>query len=515
MANFRSSRSAISLCLLLLLLSACAEHRPTVQRTTAAVAPRLGKADALDSADRSCRVVLRELARPVKDGGFETDCTSGSCRYVWRGTVDLAAALDAVLAVRVLYRRSGQASWWSVDAQLSDAISPGFKRYRFAISEHLFGPGDPDAEIEVVALVEFADGRRLFDHNRFSDDHENLRLTAQNGHASQDTSACQSVVGRLTFHDDWATGQYGQLRQGGFLWLEYDIDRLSQCRGTHNGYPAWDIVATLRFSPGGQVVKASVRQLLTNHGIPTNVAVDLPLVTTIPQDATTVEIWFHNASGAGSSCQAWDSNYGANYRFAIQPDANDPRCLDVEKETGAVTEDPRMVHMADHCLGYTISAQYAATHCEFTLGALGDGKMGHYGIPYHWLVAYLNVAPQEGELLNVGLYTQFQDKLSGLPGQRFSLGVPVAPGVWRTGVTTRVAQIMQQTGVERQIDALAFFIDVRRPSGEVVRLWHSDGGQNFRRDTAFSLPNQSESIPYGTIFWANSASAVFSSTACE
>jgi hypothetical protein len=39
----------------------------------------------------------------------------------------------------------------------------------------------------------------------------------------------------------------------------------------------------------------------------------------IPKGATEVEIWFRNWSGASTPREQYDSNFGGNYRFAVQP----------------------------------------------------------------------------------------------------------------------------------------------------------------------------------------------------
>ena len=46
----------------------------------------------------------------------------------------------------------------------------------------------------------------------------------------------------------------------------YALERLGGCRGTHNGYPAWDITARVRFEPMGTVVERSVRAFDAPNG---------------------------------------------------------------------------------------------------------------------------------------------------------------------------------------------------------------------------------------------------------
>ena len=56
---------------------------------------------------------------------------------------------------------------------------------------------------------------------------------------------------------------------------------------------------------------------------------------------------------------------------------------------------------------------------------------------------------------------------------------------------------------------MAFFIDVKRPSGKVVRLWQSRGGANYTPADAFTAGTSTKSIPYGNIKYGNPAAAIF------
>lgn len=476
--------------------------------------PEIGKADSADSADRSCQVVLRHVFRnPSADGlDYETDCSTGECLYVWRGQVDVAGGVAPETQVLVLYHLTSDQNWWEVAAEPLLVSTPGFRSYAFALSEHLFGPGaGEEQKIELVAFLRGADGNRLFDHNARPGDFENTLLNYDNNWNASDTVVCQPTVGDIHFQWDWNEVAYGARRQGGYLRLYYDLERLPDCRGTHNGYPCWDIVAHARFSPGGQEVSGSVRRLLSENGTPTNQAEAVPFVTTIPENADGVDIWFENYSGCGSGCRAWDSNYGQNYRFDIWPAADSPRCQGVERARGGHYEDDRMAWNDPACLNYDVAENFDASNCEFYLEGLGLGYVAHYHIPFRWLLAYLKVGQQEGEVLNVGLFTRYHDNVTGQPGFRYSLGVQEAAGLWRAGFAYLITGTQGLEDRDVTIDAYAFFIDVRRSSGEVVRLWQSHAGRNYRLDDAFSLATYTEYIPYGNIQWADQAAEVFDS----
>lgn len=91
----------------------------------------------LDAADAGCRVVLRSVARVSNGrGGFETDCSSGSCRWVWEGRVDVAAGLVGTPAVLFKTPLTNE-RWISVDATAgaAGASTDGFTAWTFRIAE--------------------------------------------------------------------------------------------------------------------------------------------------------------------------------------------------------------------------------------------------------------------------------------------------------------------------------------------------------------------------------------------
>jgi uncharacterized protein DUF6209 len=103
----------------------------------------------------------------------------------------------------------------------------------------------------------------------------------------------------LRFLSGWSQEQVGDIRAGEPLQIEYDPQRLPECRSDRYGQPAWNIAAYLRFHPSGQ---EQVRGLVSG-----------PLKVDIPDDTSQVEMWFNNTDQTG--CVAWDSRYGQNYWF--------------------------------------------------------------------------------------------------------------------------------------------------------------------------------------------------------
>lgn len=483
---------------LALIIAACTPEVPAgeaVQTT----APVMGKADSTDKADHQCQIVLRSISRQPGTNGYKTQCTAGVCNWVWEGSVEVTDQVKGGV-VRVLYHLAGDPKWWQVDTTPAASSQPGFVRHEFAIHEHLIGPSASEAElaaakIELMPFVELPDGTRIFDHNRRPGDFDNYVLDQQSYFGvPDDYNTCAPVAGRISYFSNWDEYFGGTLRQDGYLVISYALDRLPKCRG-----PAWDTVAHLRFSPGGQLASGSVRTFDS-----ANVAQSKELVVKIPSDAASVEIWFHNFTG---SCEAWDSNFGANYRHDIWPPVDDPRCKDIERWTSINSDMPYA--SKPHCLAYTVDQNHDASHCEFYLDGIGDGYMGHYGIPNNWVEAYITVGPQLGTLLGAGMFTRYKDTATGTTGERFTFGQSVAPGAWQTGFIYLKPGIMGSQGYKHTVQQMAFFIDVKRPTGEVVRLWQSHHGANYGWADAFSLPTSTKYIAYGSIKYAGGGSAVF------
>jgi|GEM_PF-777622 len=117
----------------------------------------------------------------------------------------------------------------------------------------------------------------------------------------------------IVFTGDWAERTEGDLEQGGLMRLRYAPERLQACRAVSGGTRAWNIYAGWRFLPGGQTDTVA---LYTNRQ-PTGSEPPLTPEVVVPDDATSVELWFSNTDTTG--CSAWDSNYGANYSFTVSP----------------------------------------------------------------------------------------------------------------------------------------------------------------------------------------------------
>jgi len=101
--------------------------------------------------------------------------------------------------------------------------------------------------------------------------------------------------------------------------VDYDLERLPTCRASHNGFPGWQITAVMMFLPSGTIVGKEIMQhAATTSGMPDyhSWVRTIPRFE-IPEGTTEIQVWFYNRSGFDRPCEAWDSNYGANYRFPV------------------------------------------------------------------------------------------------------------------------------------------------------------------------------------------------------
>ncbi|HNS99689.1 MAG TPA: DUF6209 family protein [Polyangiaceae bacterium] len=296
-------------------------------------APLVQKADSQDVADHGCLVVLRQVQRSPGPTGYEIQCTSERCWFVWSGTIDVARSLVEQGATVGLMYQVGMGEWWEVPAEATESDDGPMQSFAFRFFDHavdtsLSLTALAQARVQVIPVVHLPGGGRLFDHNRVSSDLDNYVLNYGNDWSvNDDDSVCTvgaPTASTLEFLAGWKHVQHGTIVEGGTLTIQYDLARLPDCRGTHNGYPAWDTTAFARFMPMGELHQGSVRAFESNQGIPTTKAHGIPITFDVPKGATSVQLWFRNASGAGMSCETWDSNLEANYVFAVQRFAPSP-----------------------------------------------------------------------------------------------------------------------------------------------------------------------------------------------
>lgn len=125
--------------------------------------------------------------------------------------------------------------------------------------------------------------------------------------SSQAAGATGGAV--IDFGGDWSVTQSGDLVPAGTLTFRYDLGRVGKCRAIEYGQPAWAVLAYVSFDGG-----APAALELGPSGGHTSGVVE----TTIPVPAASdVALWFYASDDAG--CVEWDSRYGQNFHFAIQP----------------------------------------------------------------------------------------------------------------------------------------------------------------------------------------------------
>jgi hypothetical protein len=85
----------------------------------------------------------------------------------------------------------------------------------------------------------------------------------------------------------------------------------------------------------------------------------------------------------------------------------------------------------------------------------------------------------------------------------------IEPAYVKTGFTFVYTGVMGSGSYHYAVAQMAFFIDVKRVTGEVVRLWQSRQGANYSWDDAFGPPTAKLYIPYGNIQYASDGAGVF------
>ena len=180
-------------------------------------------------------------------------------------------------------------------------------------------------------------------------------------------------------------------------------------------------------------------------------------------------------------------------------------CADIERWDGATNHNPG-------CIDYTIAESYDATHCEFYVNALGQGSFSHGQTWGGWLEVYIRVLAVDGDVLNAGQWTRYRSP-EGDEGTAYSLGSEIEPDYWLTGFTyEQNAAFWTPDGAparDLEVVAFAFFLDVQRANGEVVRLWQSNGGANYTLEEVYAVEGYHHGIGIGSIEYADESAGLF------
>ncbi|MEU7904920.1 DUF6209 family protein [Actinoplanes sp. NPDC049118] len=113
----------------------------------------------------------------------------------------------------------------------------------------------------------------------------------------------------IRFSPDWSTTVEGAIVANAPVLIDFDPARLPACRAQYAGGDAWSIGVEYRID-GGAVQRRPVTELNSNRR-------QVKVLASLALGAGTqeLELWF--VSGDRAGCREYDSQYGANYRFAV------------------------------------------------------------------------------------------------------------------------------------------------------------------------------------------------------
>lgn len=153
-------------------------------------------------------------------------------------------------------------------------------------------------------------------------------------------------------------------------------------------------------------------------------------------------------------------------------------------------------------LDYEPTLDVDAGNCEFYIDKFTKRYAYNMQFFRHWIEAYICVPLQPGELLNVGIWIRYQ--YGGVVNESFSLGNEIHWNYWVIG------SIFHENGMSEALDIqeFAFFIDLRRPNGEIARIWQSRSGENYTLAEVFRNSHTS-SFGKGSGEYADESSVVF------
>lgn len=153
------------------------------------------------------------------------------------------------------------------------------------------------------------------------------------------------VTPTITFGADWSQRVTGTIVAGQPVRIDYAASRLSQCRGETNNLPAWAITGFFRVNGGASQTFRVAPDLSTPPA---------PVLVTLPNATGRLEMWFQVTNRWG--CNAWDSNYGSNYRFTVSADPRAP---------GWIGDGAVVINRATCAGGYACDANRVAITTPF------------------------------------------------------------------------------------------------------------------------------------------------------
>lgn len=139
-------------------------------------------------------------------------------------------------------------------------------------------------------------------------------------------------------------------------------------------------------------------------------------------------------------------------------------------------------------LRYPVTANSDANDCEFYVDAIGKGEFSRGPVFLRWLEAYISVdeaalvARAGGAIENVGMYVQHGDVNDSTASREgLYLGSRIEPAYYRVKMTYDRNHLQGGgvVAVRREIQGLAFFLDLRRADGSIQRLWLKNGTRDY------------------------------------
>jgi hypothetical protein len=127
-------------------------------------------------------------------------------------------------------------------------------------------------------------------------------------------AASAGAVTRVSFKADWSHAPAGDLVAGSKLQLDYDLHRFEQLmhRSQERG-AGWGVKAHVMAQPTGAVQEKE----LVRFGKDSAPQVEAHAFE-IPPGTTAVQVWFKVWTADGKRHEAYDSNFGKNYTFAVR-----------------------------------------------------------------------------------------------------------------------------------------------------------------------------------------------------
>jgi hypothetical protein len=193
-----------------------------------------------------------------------------------------------------------------------------------------------------------------------------VSTTGDDSSAPCDGKCDGASAATIRFADDFTEHVTGSLVAGGAVRIDYDLDRLTECRGSTGGSEVWGVSGYVQFDDGEPETFGLSR--LDGGRVVSEVA-----TIAIPDGATRMTTWFSVSNRWG--CIAYDSDFGANYGWDIDPVASEI-VLDFAAD---YTETPSSVDGGARVIVHYDPARLAT--CEGSSG-------GHaaWGITGYWQV---------------------------------------------------------------------------------------------------------------------------------